>query len=138
MILEVERIRLLVQEEDVTMRRTSRGRSRSNPISNEGSVELECRRLSDFDVRLDPVQDGTQYPEGWEGGVDVQAHDHVFGVGLCAGEGELWWILGIWLWSVEVQVVLLLSLADIGFSGSYLCEEDELRAAHSRACRWSW
>ena len=93
MILQIEGIRLLVQEKDVPMRCTARWRSRSNPVRHEGSIELEDRRVTDCHVRLDPVQDWPQDSKRWERGIDVQADDHVFGIGAGAVEGELGWVL---------------------------------------------
>jgi hypothetical protein len=42
------------------------------------------------------VKNGTQNAERGERGIDVQAHDHIFVVWGCAGEGELWDLLGVY------------------------------------------
>ena len=95
MVFKIESLRLLVQEEDVPVRRTARRGSRTDPVGDEGRVKLKQGRVGDLRIGLDPVQNGTQNPEGGEGSIDVEAHDHIFGIGLCAGEEELRGFLGV-------------------------------------------
>lgn len=95
MLLGLEASGLLVQEEDVAVRRAARRRCRADVIGDERGAGVECGSLSDLHARLDPVEDGSQDTPGREGSIDIQTHNQVGLGGIQALEEELGRSLGI-------------------------------------------
>lgn len=82
---------LLIQEEYVAMRTTSWRWRRTNVVGDERLCDFQRQRSrtgGGSQTGLDPVENGTQDIEGWEGGVDVEGDDHI-GFGRISGlEGK--------------------------------------------------
>lgn len=94
-LLGIEASGLLVQEEDVAVRRAARRGSRPDVVGDKRPAGVEGGRLGGLDTRLNPVEDGTQDTPGGERGIDIQTDDQVGFGNIQALEGELWGRLGV-------------------------------------------
>lgn len=87
--------RLFVQEEDVAVRRATGRWCRADVVGDEGSSSVKGAGLSDLHTRLDPMQDGSENIKGWEGSINVEAHDEICLARVEASEGKLRRRLGV-------------------------------------------
>lgn len=80
MLLGVEILRLLVEDEAVTVWSADWRRAWSNPIDDGGTLMSKQLRggLEHLIARLDHMADGGQDAEGWCRSVQVNGHDRVF------------------------------------------------------------
>ena len=94
--LPVKTNRLLIQEEYVAMRTTSRWRRRTNIVRDERLCSCQrWRSCGRFQSGLDPVEDGTEDIEGYEGGVDVESDYHIDFGKVRYLQGKFRWRLSI-------------------------------------------
>jgi hypothetical protein len=95
-LLEVESLRLLVKEEDVSMRGAARRWSWTDVVRHKGLARVKGRRIGDLDAGLDPVQDRSQSTERWERCIDVETHDEVRLGGIRSVKRQVWGRLSSW------------------------------------------
>lgn len=94
-LLRIEASGLLVQEEDVAVRRAAGRGSRSDVVGDERPAGVESGRLGGLNTWLNPVKDGSQDTPGGERGIDIQTDDQVGLGNIQALEGELRGGLGV-------------------------------------------
>ncbi len=99
-LLQVKIRWLLVQEEDVSMRRTGRRWRWANVVGDKGCARVgQCGftigSLLGLEAGLDPVQDGTQNGEGWVGAIKIQTDNDIRFIWSCRIESDFWRCLGI-------------------------------------------